>query len=205
MGTSKNSFDKLNDIVPGGIFGIISVSVILIGDMISIILFPGGYSFFENMISELGRGPYGIIFNLGLILSGIISIPYYISLYRSFDEENINTLLRKSAITFAGISIISYILVGVFPSIEENYVIFVIHGIFAFIAFLSGIFYLITFSILMLIDSKWSKLRSYHGFIAAGTYLLILFTWIPITEWIATFAIMSWIIANSLFMLYHKI
>lgn len=205
MENGKHCLDKLLKIIPGGVFGIISVITVLTGDIISIFLFPGGYSFFENMISELGRGPYGIIFNLGLILSGIISIPYYFSLYRSFEEVNTNIILRKSAITFSAISIISYIFVGVFPSIEENYIIFVTHGIFAFLAFLSGILYLITFSILMLIDSKWSKLRSYHGFIAAGSYLLILLTWLPITEWIATIAIISWIIGNSLFMLYHKI
>ncbi|MFX1393907.1 MAG: DUF998 domain-containing protein [Promethearchaeota archaeon] len=205
MGNAKNSLDKLIEIIPGGVFGIISVIIVLTGDIISIVLFPEGYSFFENMISELGSGPYGIIFNLGLIFSGIISIPYYFSLYRSFDEENTNIFLRKSAITFSGISIISYILVGVFPSIEENYIVFVTHGIFAFLAFLTGILYLTTFSILMLLDNKWSKLRSYHGFVAAGSYLLILLTWLPITEWIATIAIISWIIANSIFMLYHKI
>ena len=70
-----DKMDQLLKIIPGGVFGIISVVIVLSGDIISIVLFPGGYSFFENMISELGGGPYGIFFNLGLVISGIVSIP----------------------------------------------------------------------------------------------------------------------------------
>jgi len=118
--------------------------------------------------------------------------------------------VRKSALIFSLISIFTFILVGIFPSIEDNYIVFVTHGTFAFLSFLNGILYLISFSILMLMGSnvnggKYSKFLACHGFIVAGTYLLILFTWLPITEWIGTFAIISWVIANSIYMLYHKL
>ncbi|TFG21760.1 MAG: DUF998 domain-containing protein [Promethearchaeota archaeon] len=210
MEIQKKIFDKLLSLIPGGIFGLLTCAIVLTGDIISMILFPEGYNFFENMISELGHGSSGIFFNLGLIISGILSFPYYIALYRSFDKETVNPLVRKSSLIFSLISIITYILVGIFPSIEDNYIIFVTHGIFAFLSFLTGVFYLISFSILMLMGStinggKYSKFIACQGFIVAGTYLLILFTWLPITEWIATFAIISWIIANSIYLIYHKL
>ncbi len=210
MEIQKKIFDRLLTIIPGGVFGILSCAIALTGDFISIILFPGGYNFFENMISELGLGPSGIFFNLGLIISGIVGTPYYINLYRSFDKQTVNPIVRKCSLIFALISIFTFISVGIFPSIEDNYIIFVTHGTFAFLSFLSGILYLISFSILMLMGSnvnggKYSKFIACQGFIVAGTYLLILFTWLPITEWIGTFAIISWIIANSIYMIYHKL
>ena len=205
MEIEKSFFDKLLTLIPGGVFGLLSCVIVLSGDILSIILFPGGYNFFENMISELGRGPSGIFFNLGLIISGIVGIPFYIALYKVFDKETVNPIVRKSALIFSLISIFTFILVGIFPSIEDNYIIFVTHGTFAFISFLCGILYLTSFSILMLKDSKYSKFLACHGFIVAGTYLVILFTWLPITEWIATFGIISWVIANSIYMLYHKL
>ena len=86
MEIQKKIFDRLLTLIPGGVFGLLTCAIVLSGDIISIILFPGGYNFFENMISELGRGPSGIFFNLGLIILGILSFTYYISLYRSFNK-----------------------------------------------------------------------------------------------------------------------
>ncbi len=210
MEIQKKNFDRLLTIIPGGVFGFLTCAIVLTGDTISIILFPGGYNFLENMISELGHGSSGIFFNLGLIISGILSFPYYISLYRSFDKETVNPIVRNCSLIFSLISIITFIFVGIFPSIEDNYIVFVSHGVFAFMSFLTGILYLTSFSVLMLTGSnvsgdKYSKFIACQGFIVAGTYLLVLFTWMPITEWIATFAIISWIIANSIYLIYHKL
>jgi len=191
--------------MPGGLFGLLSCAIVLFCDFISIFLFHKGYSFLNNMISELGRDPYGFIFSVGLILSGIISIPYYLALVRTFNKDTVNKNLKKFAVISSLVSIITFVLVGVFPSIEENYVIYVTHGTFAFISLACGMIYLILFSYLMLKDEKYSKLQSYHGFIVAGAYIIFLFTWIPIIEWIITFGLISWISTNSIFMLCRKI
>ena len=106
MEIQKKIFDRLLTLIPGGVFGLLTCAISLTGDTISIILFPGGYSFLENMISELGRGPSGIFFNLGLIISGILSFPYYIALYRSFDKETVNPIVRKSSLIFSLIIIV---------------------------------------------------------------------------------------------------
>ena len=59
----------------GGFFGIISVLIRLMGDFIAIIFTPN-YNMIDDLISDLGVGPGAIFFSLGLILSGIVSIPF---------------------------------------------------------------------------------------------------------------------------------
>ena len=109
MERTKDSIEK-----SGPVFGLLSVTIALSAYITAIILFPGGYNFLKNMISELGVGPYGIIFNLGLILSGIVAIPYYFALLKTFDEPDINPSLKKSAIFFSLFSVSTFIFIGVF-------------------------------------------------------------------------------------------
>ena len=205
MKQSNNSIDKFLSIIPGGLFGLLSCAIVLFCDFISIFLFHKEYSFLNNMISELGRGSYGFVFSMGLIISGIISVPYYLALGRTFNEDTVNKKLKKLAIIVSLISIITFVFVGVFPSLEENYIIYFTHGTFAFISLATGMIYLIIFSYLMLKDEKYSKIQVYHGFIVAGAYIIFLFTWIPIIEWIITFGLISWITSNSVFMIHKKI
>ena len=140
-------------------------------------------------------------------MSGIVAIPYYLALVETFDDPNINPRLKQYAIFFSLFSVITFILVGVFPAwcFYCDSIISLAHGTFALLAMSSGVCYLVTFSILMLKDSKYSKPQAYHGLFVASTYFIFLLTWIPITEWIATFAISSWIISNSLFMVIKEI
>ncbi len=197
--------DKLLELAPGGFYGLLSIAISLIGHIIPILLFPGGYSIFHNMVSELGTSPGAIFFNLGFILSGIVAIPFYISLARSFNYEDMNEKLRKSAITMALISITTFILIGVFPAIIENIIILYIHGTLAVVTWLSGMSYMTLFSILMLKDKKYKKIQAYLGFLCAGLFLLTLLTWMPITEWMLSFGIIVWVTVNSIYTLYHKI
>lgn len=206
MEIPKKIMDKLLEYLPGGFYGLLSVAIYIFCDIMAILFFPGSYNFLENMISDLGVGPGGIFFNLGLIISGIISIPFYMHLGRSLRSENIRSeILRKIAIVASLISIITYILIGFFPAIPENQIIFFIHGTLALISWVTGSIYCSFFSILMLKDVKFSKLQAYLGFIVSGIFILFLFTWWPLTEWLLTFAIIFWIIVNASYMLYHKI
>jgi len=195
--------DKLLEIIPGGVFGLLSVALIILGEIIALLLFPG-YNIFNNMVSELGAGSGGPFFNLTIIISGIIIIPYYIHLAKTFSGEAINENLRKYAILTAVISCITYSLLGVFPSIEDNIIIFIIHGTLATISIASGLGYLLLYSILMLRAQNFSKYQAYHGFIVAVLYATFLLTWIPIIEWVMNMAILSWVTANSVYILYLK-
>jgi len=168
-----------------------------------VLLFPG-YNIFDNMLSELGAGPGGPFFNLTIIISGIIIIPYYIQLAKTFSGEAINENLRKYAILTAVISCITYSLLGVFPSIESEAIIYLTHGIIATVSIASGLGYLLLYSILMLRAQNFSKYQAYHGFIVAVLYATFLLTWIPIIEWVMNMAILSWVTANSVYILYLK-
>jgi len=200
---STKSLDNFLEVISGGVFGLVSVIIIILGEVIAILLFSG-YSIFENMISELGAGPGAIFYNLSVIISGIIIIPYYLHLAECASGENIKQNLRKYAFSAALISCITYSLLGIFPSIESDAIIYLTHGILAAISISSGLGYLLLYSILMLRAQNFSKYQAYHGFIVAVIYAAFLLTWIPIVEWVMNLAILSWITTNSLYMLYLK-
>jgi len=204
MERERKFIDKLLNIAPGGIYGILSLIARISGDLLAYLFFPG-YSIFDNLVSELGVGPGGIFFSLGLIISGIVCIPFYITLARSLKGDEINEKMIRMGLIFFYISDITYILVAFFPSVEDNYLIYTAHGILAVISWLTGIVYLITFSKLMLKNSNYSKLTAYSGFCLVGFLTVFLFTWIPILEWIMTFAFIVWLMIISRYMIYHKL
>ena len=203
MDNPTKFIDTLLEIIPGGVFGLLSVVIIILGEIIAILLFPG-YNIFDNMLSELGAGSGGPFFNLTIIISGIIIIPYYLALAKTFSGEAINENLRKYAILTAVISCITYSLLGVFPSIESEAIIYLTHGIIATVSIASGLGYLLLYSILMLRAQNFSKYQAYHGFIVAVLYATFLLTWIPIIEWVMNMAILSWVTVNSVYILYLK-
>ena len=201
MDKPSKLIDKILEVIPGGIFGLLSVVSIILGELLAFLLFPG-YNIFDNMISDLGVGKGGVFFNLGLLISGILIIPYYVHLAKSFQGENINENLRKYALLAAVISCITYALLGVFPAIEENIIIFYTHGILATISIACGLGYLLLYSILMYKAQNYSKVQAYHGFLVAAIYATFLMFWIPVVEWVLNLAILTWIIANSVYILY---
>lgn len=204
MERKRNFIDKLLDIAPGGFYGILSVIIRMSGDFLAFLLFPG-YSMINNMVSDLGIGPGGIFFSLGLIISGIISIPFYVAIARSLQNEEANEKMIKTGLIFFYISNITYIMLGFFPSIEDIYLFYLFHGLFAIISWLTGIIYLILFSKLMLKDDKYSTLPAYSGFFLVGFMVLFLCTWLPILEWIMTFFFECWVLIISVYLIYHKL
>lgn len=201
----RKFFDKLLDNINGGIFGLVAVALILLGDFLAIIFNPD-YVIFKDMVSKLGAGPApgGFIYNLSVIISGIIVIPFYIHLSRIVIEDNTNETLRRFACITSMISCITYSLLGVFPSLEYIYIIFYIHGFLAFISISSGVCYLISFNILVKRSKGFKKIQSYFGFFVAGLYILFILTWLPSVEWIMSFGIVSWIIMISISILKYE-
>ncbi len=200
--------DKLKEKVlkktSGGFFGIVSVLIRLMGDFTAM-LFTPNYNMINDLISDLGVGPGAIFFSLGLIISGIVSIPFYISLRNIYGSEEINGNLRKIAVVFSSISIITYILLGFFPSDPNDILIFIMHGVIGLISWVTGAGYLTLYSYMTLKYKESSRFLGYLGYCVVGTVILFIFTWVPVTEWIMTFSIMSWIIVFSLSMIYDKI
>jgi hypothetical membrane protein len=204
MDIINNITEKLLNFMPGGLYGIFSVIIGLSGDILAMAYFPG-YSIIENMASDLGTGESGIFFNLGMIFSGLVAMPFYIYLSKILKTETTNENVRRYFLYFSIISCITFSLVGVFPSIESFYLIFFLHGLCALISWMSAIIYLILFSYLILIDPRFSKFKAYLGLVPASTIVIFLFTWLPIIEWSISVTITIWIIVIASYVLYKKL
>ena len=112
--------DRFLELASGSIYGIISMTIGAGAILVSLLLYPG-YSIITQFVSWLGIGPglAGPIFNIGLILAGVIAIPFFISLGRILkQEENGNPRLKKRAVIISIIACLSLSLVGCFPVVN---------------------------------------------------------------------------------------
>ncbi len=57
----------------------------------------------------------------------------------------------------------------------------------------------------MWVDPNFSKLQAITGFIVAAIFAIFLITRTALTEWAVFFAIIFWVIENSIYILYKKI
>lgn len=201
----NNFFDNLFKIVPGGVFGLLSISIGLSIDIIGLII--SGYSIYTHSVSSLGiiPGPVGLLFNIGLIFSGIFAVIFDIYLCKIISFEFADEKAIKLIVAISVISSFSLLLVGVFPLSQESYTIFVLHLIFAFTAFIGGLIFIFVYSLFMLKDPKFLKILAYSGFVVCAFFALYLFTQLPIAEWLAVFAIILWTLLNASYMIYKKI
>lgn len=184
----------------GGIFGIISIFIALIGMGISYSAFPG-YVIGDHTISMLGVGRLGISFNIGSILSGLLAIPYYLNLSYNFQKEGMKERLVQGSIISSFGSCVGYIFVGVFPVLDSILFFYVAHMIFAIITFMSGAVYLLTFAYMMYYSKNFTKLQAFHSIVVCTFYLAFLFSQIPLLEWLALFGLISWISFNSVYLI----
>ena len=198
----KTNILKILNFIPSPYYGLLSAFVGIGGDIIAIALFPS-YNF-NRMISALGTGPGAIYFNIGTILSGIFALLFYLYLIEVIGKETNDPKQQKVGRFFAINSCIFFSLVGVFPTSTDT-ILFVLHGTFALISWLSAIIYLSIFSSLIFKNKVIPKFFGYLAIITAGTIIVFLLTWIPIIEWIMALAITVWITLPSVYMLYRKI
>jgi len=190
------------NIIPAPIYGLLSAMTGLIGDVIAIALFPS-YNF-NFMISALGAGPGAVFFNIGTILSGMFALLFYLYMIKVIGNKTNEPKLQKVGRFFAINSCIFFSLVGVFPT-STNMMLFILHGTFALISWLSAIIYLSLFSSLIIKNKNIPIFFGYLALITAGIIIVFLLTWIPIIEWILALAITVWITLPAVYMLYRKI
>ena len=180
----------------------------------------------KESISLLGHDTGGIFLRIGLVISGLISLPYFIYLGRAVKDEHVNDLLRKIGTGMGIFCSICVSLAGIFSGVNEF--ISMLHGFFALCSWMGNIAIFIIFSFIMSKNPKFSKYPVYVGYIAAGIlilYLIPFFTTnfcnyfdelcysfgrtvyivMPIFEWVVSFSILSWILFNSCYLWYNKI
>jgi hypothetical membrane protein len=198
-------------------FGLLSATTSLLSIFIAIILYMQiipSFSFVTHFISDLGNGKNysNIIFNLGRIISGALSILCYFLLYRFFRKKEVKLSLALISLISGIIASVGSILVGIYPSVPEPDM----HRIAAILAF-SGMFFVsIFYGISELTIKNFNKLYAISGFIVAPfsvIYMILYVTLylpginseIPIlVEWIAYFSMMVWIIFQLTYILRIK-
>jgi hypothetical membrane protein len=191
------------NIIPGGIFGLLSLSFAILFVFLSYLHFPG-YDIMTNDVSILGIGP-GLsapLFNNGIKIIGISAIPFFIYFGKVLRQEAENTKYIKSAVRLSIGGCISLSLIGFFPVVNRT--MSVIHAGLALIFFLCSIINLICFSRTILKDQRFSNIHAYHGFIIAGLIAFYIAVRWSIVEWIVFFALGFWLADNSFYTLYKK-
>jgi len=191
------------NLVPGGIFGLLSVFLAIIFISLSYIHFPD-YDMMNNDISVLGIGP-GLsapLFNNGLKIIGISALPFFIYFGRILRQEADDTKFIKRAVKLSIVGCISLSLIGFFPVVNRT--MGIIHAGLALIFFLCSIINLIYFSITILKDQRFIKIHAYFGFTIAGLIAFYIAVRWSIVEWIVFFALGFWIVDNSVYTLYKK-
>ena len=187
------------NLIPGSVYGLISFGISLFGHLLGVLFYPE-YDMIKMPISFLADGYGGIIYRLGIIITAIMGIPFCVYLGKSFNIDNSIEPIRKIALIGSIIYCISLVFVGYFW--RGNSVVSFLHGFCAFICWVDGLIFISLFSVLMLKDEKFPKSIAYFGFIIAGTFLLHLSVFRPITQWIMTLSIMLWELIISSYMLY---
>lgn len=199
----NNIFDRFLEKVHGGIYAIISMTVGVSLIFIAMGFFPG-YNMVEYYVSELGAGPglSGPLFNIGLILAGIIAIPFFVHLGRVLKQEGIYDIVRKLAVAISIIGCICLSIVGCFPATSGLSML--LHYYFAMGFFFSGLLFCFLFSVVMFKDSKYSNIQVIIGCFVAVTFAYFLLIKDPLPEWIVFFSIVFWVLENGIYIFYKK-
>jgi hypothetical protein len=211
--------ERIEKILPTPYLGILSVSIGILGDIISYVLFPfSEYDFLKQAVSALCLGSGGIFFNICNILSGIFAFLFVNALARTFDDTNISNQLKKTALICANISCICFIILGAFCG--SNLIIAYIHGTAALTSWGFGLLYITLYNTLIIKDSKYSKKIGYFGYIVSFLLALLLILFIlhlfpiwnreiliilPFLEWLNTFGVIFWYYMVSFYIIYKKI
>lgn len=218
-------FDRLFSFIPGYFFGFLAFTAGFIGDTIALLTTPE-YIWWRQSISILGDLSGGIFLRTGLIISGLMAIPFFIYLGRTVKDDNVNERLRKVAIGIGIFSSLCVTLTGTFSGVNDF--IKFLHGNFALCSWLGNTAVFILFSLAMSKNVKFSKYPTRIGYIVGGILIIYLipffttnfcnyfreicyafgrrvFTIMAVFEWIVYFSILFWILYTSSYLLYKKI
>ncbi|HEY0090480.1 MAG TPA: DUF998 domain-containing protein [Candidatus Lokiarchaeia archaeon] len=202
-----------------GILGILFCQIAIMIAYLKYITIDPTFSLFTNFGSDLGIGPNGsdIIFRIGMVFTGIIYIPYILTIIlflkkKSKDQKFINLISILLFIQIIGVSIS-----GLFPFDKKQPIVFQIHIISVIMLFGLGA---IGHSLIGFKMSKISNIRSlsyvyYVSAIPMGfftsiflveTYFFNRYQTITfLSEWISYILIIICILLTSIYFLHIKL
>jgi hypothetical membrane protein len=156
----------------------------------------------------MGGGPngVGIVFNIGIMVSGFLMICFFLNLSAYLRRKKGNTLLIYISFIPGVLSSIGTFFTGLFPyTLTQE-----LHNISASFFFIGGFAYCILYGITEWVTEGVSKVLASTGFIVAIFFLIfIIFTAINyynptialeqshVTEWLLICVLMIWIIGQE--------
>lgn len=196
----------------GNYFVFIGTGISLFSKLIAILLYiqvNPSFTILTNYISDLGDGPNNsnLVFNVGMILSGIINAIFILYLMRYLQTRGGNRNLTILSFIAGLIAVSGSILVGVFTSQKASEM----HILGAALAFSGNFFALILFSLTELKVADIPKKYATLGFFLAPLSVLFLLFYLLLNtvtgfsreltifiEWMAFFAITTWLIIQGI-------
>ncbi len=193
-------------ILIGGIFAIVSMIVgifCVLGAVVTYTGFPlrplfirllpyplpvanTGFSMWYMFISELGIGPSAYMFNVGLILAGILALPVFPGILGLFK----GSILAKMGVVLGVIASVALIGVGLAPMVMSP-----LHGSFSMVFFICVGLAIVLLSFEMYRGIFFHRAIAIYGFIFALVDLAFLIQRGAVLEWAVFFIIVTWILA----------
>ncbi len=210
--------DRFYEKINGSYLIFIGIGLSLLFIFIAVILFmqvDPKFNIYSNFISDLGDGPNNsnIVFNVGVIISGIFNFFIYLYLTRFLQKKEANEKLILLAFIATIVSTIGTIMVGLFTSDTEN----TLHRTGAGMSFFGSFFLIIFFSLAEYKIPDIPKKYSVSGLILAPISLVFLVFFILLilntgfsseitifTEWLAFFANTAWLFIQGIYTLREK-
>lgn len=213
---SKKSAVSPRAAIIGGLFAVISAvvgTVSVLGAVVTYTVFPFrplsvmgllypipvlnvGYDFWYQFVSEMSAGPSAFLYNVGIIISGILVIPAYPAMLRLLRS----TIIAKIGIVAGVVASIGMSMSSVFPL----YIHTAEHLIFAFTFFIAVGISIVLLSYAMFRGKFFSKVNVALGIIFAAIDLSFLILQKSVEEWAVFFAVVVWILAVGIHMLIRR-
>jgi len=195
--------------------GLIIPLFTIITSVVIFALNDASFSLSTHYLSHLGGAPKGagLLFNIGMMVSGLIMIFFFLNLSAFLRRKNANTLLIYSSFISGVISSFGIFFLGVFPyTVTQE-----LHNFSASFFFLGGFSYCILYGISEWTTQGISRFQASLGFVVALFFLIFIsFTAINyfnselfleqshLSEWILFFVLMFWIIEHEISMTRDK-
>jgi len=193
----------------GGVFAIIATivgTVCILGAVATYTVFPFrplavglpypipvlnlGYNFWDQYVSEMSAGPSAFLYNVGVIVTGILAVPVFPSMLRILG----GTMIARVGVIFGVVASVAMSFSSVFPL----YVNSVGHGIFAGIFFVSVGISIVLLTYAMYRGRFFSRVNIAIGVVFVIVDLCFMLTGNSVAEWMVFFVVVLWLLAAGI-------
>jgi len=199
----------------GGVFAIIATivgTVCILGAVATYTVFPFrplavglpypipvlnlGYNFWDQYVSEMSAGPSAFLYNVGVIVTGILAVPVFPSMLRILG----GTMIARVGVIFGVVASVAMSFSSVFPL----YVNSVGHGIFAGIFFVSVGISIVLLTYAMYRGRFFSRVNIAIGVVFVIVDLCFMLTGNSVAEWMVFFVVVLWLLAAGIRMVTRR-